>query len=57
MLLSGIDTAGIKAAQQQGSEIAKLQIQYNLMLKENNLLREKQERLIEDASILKVQLE
>ena len=40
-LISGVNTGGLLAAKQAGSEIAKLQIQYNLMLKENNLLREK----------------
>ena len=45
------------AAEEHRSELAKLQIQYNLMLKENNLLRERQEALIEDARLLKVQLE
>ena len=56
-LISGVNTGGLLAAKQAGGEIAKLQIQYNLMLKENNLLREKQERLIDDARLLKVQLE
>ena len=37
--------------------MAKMQIQYNLMLKENNMLRERQEKLIEDARLLKVQFE
>ena len=37
--------------------MAKLQIQYNLLLKENNSLREKQEFLIEDTRISKTQLE
>ena len=47
----------MKAAAQHGSEMAKMQIQYNLMLKENNLLRERQEKLIEEARLLKVQFE
>ena len=39
------------------SEMAKLQIQYNLLLKENNLLRKKQDSLLEDNRLMKVQLE
>ena len=43
-LVSSLDITGIKnEAIRHGSEIAKLQIQYNLILKENEKLREKQE--------------
>ena len=37
--------------------MAKLQIQYNLLLKENNLLRTKSDALTEDNRLMKVQLE
>lgn len=37
--------------------MAKLQIQYNLLLRENGLLRGRQEGLAEDNRLLKVQLE
>ena len=43
-LVSSLDITGIKnEAIRHGSEIAKLQIQHNLILKENEKLREKQE--------------
>ena len=42
---------------QNSNDMAKLQIQYSLLLKENDLLRCKQEHLIEDNRLLKVQLE
>jgi hypothetical protein len=42
---------------QNSNDMAKLQIQYSLLLKENDLLRNKQEHLIEDNRLLKVQLE
>lgn len=48
--LNGIKTT----AAIQGTEMAKLQIQYNLLLKENNELREKQEAMIEDTRLTKV---
>ena len=41
----------------QGTEAAKLQIQYNLLLKENSELRDKQEALLEDIRLHRVQLE
>ena len=57
MISGGFDGAAIKAAAHHGSDMAKMQIQYNLMLKENNLLRERQDKLIEEARLLKVQFE
>ena len=56
--MSALDTTGIKTAGvAHGTEMAKLQIQYNLLLKENNGLREKQESLIEDTRLSKVHFE
>ena len=45
------------AAAQRGSDMAKLQIQYSMLLKENNILRERQEQMIEDLRLAKVQLD
>lgn len=53
-----LNLTGIKTtAAAHGTEMAKLQIQYNLLLKENNDLREKQEVLIEETRLSKVLLE
>ena len=56
-LVSSLDITGIKnTALKKGSEIAKLQIQYNCILKENSELREKQEDIYGDLCLAKSQL-
>lgn len=54
-----VDVSVLKlaAAAKYGSDMAKLQIQYNLLLKENGLLREKQEKLAEETRLARVQLD
>ena len=57
-MVVGGDTKALQAAaEQHGSEMAKMQIQYSLLLKENNMLRVRQEKLIEDVRLSKVQLD
>ena len=57
-MCSAGDLENLKAAAaQRGSDMAKLQIQYSMLLKENNMLRERQEQMIEDLRLAKVQLD
>ena len=56
-LVSSLDITGIKnEATKHGNDLAKLQIQYNLILKENEKLRAKQESIYSELSFVKQQL-